>query len=195
MQPDDVLSFAAGGFPSYLEQSIDWKTVMPLIDHVNIMSYDLYSGYSKQTGHHSPLYSNSQQNKSADQAVNYLMELGVPTNQIVIGAAFYGRIWKDVPYINNGLYQSGVFFKGLGYKDWDRFDPGFVFYRDKVAKAFYAFNKEKGYFFTFDDSLSVTHKSQYVKNKGLKGIMFWQLMSDKSQDGLLNAMVKAVQSK
>lgn len=195
MQPDDVLSFAAGGFPSYLEQSIDWKAVMPMIDHVNIMSYDLYGGYSKQTGHHTPLYSNDQQNKSVDQAVNYLIKTGVPANQIVIGAAFYGRMWKEVPNINNGLYQSGVFFKGLGYKDWNKLHPGFVFYRDKVSKAPYAYNQQKGYFFTFDDSLSVTHKSQYVLKKGLKGIMFWQLMNDKPNVGLLNAMVKAVETK
>ncbi len=145
---------------------------MPLIDHVNIMSYDLYSGYSKQTGHHTPLCSNNQQNKSADQAVNYLMELGVPANQIVIGAAFYGRIWKDVSDINNGLYQSGVFFKGLGYKDWDRHDPGFDFYRDKVAKAPYAYNKEKAIFSLLTTlCLSLTNPN-ILKTKGLKGSCF-----------------------
>jgi len=194
MKPDDILSFAAGGFHSYLERSIDWKTVMPMIDHVNIMSYDLYGGYSKQTGHHTPLYSNDQQNKSADQAVNYLLELGVPANQIVIGAAFYGRIWKDVPDINNGLYQSGEFFKGVGFKDWEKLEPGYNFYWDKASKAPYAYNKDKGYFFTFDDSLSVTYKTEYVKNKKLKGIMFWQLMNDRPQNGLLSAMIKSARS-
>ncbi|MEK9602989.1 MAG: glycosyl hydrolase family 18 protein [Flavobacteriaceae bacterium] len=192
MHPDDILSFAAGGFPSYLEKSIDWNAVMPLVDHVNIMSYDLYGGYSKFTGHHTPLYSNAdQQSLSADQAVKYLIDIGIPANKIVIGAAFYGRIWKKVPDLNNGLYQPGVFYKSLGYNNWDQLDSGYEFYRDQVAKAPYAYNKEKSYFFTFDDSISVIHKTKYAKENGLKGIMFWQLMNDKAQNGLLSHMVRA----
>lgn len=194
MQPDDILSFAAGGFMSYLEQSIDWNTVMPMVDHVNIMTYDLYNGSNKQTGHHTPLYSNKNQNSSVDHAVNYLINQGVSSNQIVIGAAFYGRIWKEVPDVNNGLYQTGVFFKSLGYKDWNQLDPGYDYYRDNISKAPYAYNKEKGYFLTFDDTLSVVQKTLYVKNKRLKGIMFWQLMNDKPQNGLLDAIVKNVKS-
>lgn len=195
MDPNDILSFAAGGFPSYLEKSIDWNAVMPLVDHVNIMSYDLYGGYSKFTGHHTPLYSNDDQRSlSTDYAVNYLIDIGVPPNKIVIGAAFYGRIWEKVPDAFNGLYQSGVFYKSLGYNNWDQLDSGYEFYRDQVAKAPYAYNKEKNYFFTFDDSISVTHKTKYAKENGLKGIMFWQLMNDKVQNGLLSHMVRAAKS-
>ena len=91
-------------------------------------------------------------------------------------------------------YQSGVFLKGLGYKDWDKLEPGFVYHRDNTSKATYSYNKEKEYFFTFDDSLSVTHKTEYVKRKGLKGIMFWQLMNDSHKNDLLSAMVKAAAS-
>lgn len=49
------LSFAAGGFISYLEQSIDWGKIIPLVDFVNLMTYDLFGGYSTVTGHHTPL--------------------------------------------------------------------------------------------------------------------------------------------
>ncbi|MDG1291830.1 MAG: hypothetical protein P8N91_05580 [Flavobacteriaceae bacterium] len=63
-----------------------------------------------------------------------------------IKPAFYGRICKEVPDVNNGLYQTGVFFKSLGYKDWKQLDPGYAYYRDNISKAPYAYNKEKGYF-------------------------------------------------
>ncbi|MCU0346557.1 MAG: glycosyl hydrolase family 18 protein, partial [Saprospiraceae bacterium] len=46
------LSFAAGGFTAFLEKSIEWQRVMPLLNYVNIMSYDLVNGYSTTTGHH-----------------------------------------------------------------------------------------------------------------------------------------------
>src|SRR5690606_10326806 len=49
------ISFAAGGLHKFLDESVDWKAVMPLVDKVNIMSYDLINGYSTTTGHHTAL--------------------------------------------------------------------------------------------------------------------------------------------
>jgi chitinase len=63
------ISFAAGGFTKYINSSIDWKKVMPLTDRVNLMSYDLVSGFSKISGHHTPLYSTPQQVESVDNGV------------------------------------------------------------------------------------------------------------------------------
>src|SRR5690349_22776137 len=51
------ISFAAGGFTKFLTQSIEWNAVMPFVDRVNLMTYDLINGYSTVTGHHTPLYS------------------------------------------------------------------------------------------------------------------------------------------
>jgi chitinase len=55
------ICFAAGGFTQFLEESIDWKKVMPVIDRVNLMTYDLINGFSTVTGHHTPLFSTPQQ--------------------------------------------------------------------------------------------------------------------------------------
>jgi len=37
------------------------------------MSYDLVSGYSTVTGHHTPLYSNAKQEASADSGIQDLL--------------------------------------------------------------------------------------------------------------------------
>jgi len=66
------ISFAAGGFTKFLTESIEWSAVMPFVDRVNIMSYDLINGFSLITGHHTPLYSTPQQIESTDNAVRYL---------------------------------------------------------------------------------------------------------------------------
>ena len=192
MQPNDILSFAAGGFPAYLEQSIDWAAVMPLISHVNIMSYDLYN--SKETGHHTPLYSNTSESRSTDRSVKYLLNIGVPADQIVIGAAFYGRIWENVSYQNNGLFQPAQFKRAIGYNNFDRLEPRYEFYWDDVAKAPYGYHSEKKLFLSFDDARSITLKTQYARENKLKGIMFWELANDRPQEGLLKAMVKAFHS-
>jgi chitinase len=43
-----IITFAAGGFQRYLDEAVDWKAVMPLVDYVNLMSCALVSGYSKK---------------------------------------------------------------------------------------------------------------------------------------------------
>ena len=92
--PSFIISFAAGGFTSYIDSSIQWKEVIKYVDFINIMSYDLVHGYSETSGHHTPLYSTPQQKESTDNAVNMLIKKGVPEIKLIIGGAFYGRFFK-----------------------------------------------------------------------------------------------------
>lgn len=183
------ISFAAGGFPKFLEQAIEWKEVMATVNYVNLMSYDLVGGGSTTTGHHTPLYSTPSQVRSANQAIDYLLSIGVPANKIIIGAAFYARTWENVDSLNNGLYRSGKFKHFIPYRQFSsRLSPdsGFIFYRDSIAKAPYAYNQAQRTFATFDDPVSIRGKTQYVIDRKLKGIMFWELSLDKKENGLLN---------
>ena len=192
------ISFAAGGFNEFLKRSIDWKEVMPVVNFVNLMSYDLVNGFSTTTGHHTPLYSTVQQTESADNAINYLISAGVPADKIVIGSAFYGRTWERVPADNNGLYQSGKFKSFIPYRLFNQLvstDSGFVFFQDTIAKAPYAYNATKRTFATFDDKLSIRNKTKYVKDKGLHGVMFWELTLDSYSDGLLDVIDKVKNEK
>ena len=185
------LSFAAGGFSEFFEQSIEWEKVMPLIDRVNLMSYDLVNGNSVKTGHHTPLYSTPEQEVSTDFGVNYLLKSGVPAKKIVIGAAFYARVWENVSSKNNGLYQPGKFLTSYSYKDFDERLANFSFYEDPTSKATYAYSSSEGLFATFDDKSSVTLKTNYAIDKKLGGIMFWELTGDKTKDGLLSTIYAA----
>lgn len=188
------ISFAAGGFPKFLEQSIEWKEVMPLVNNVNLMSYDLINGYSTVTGHHTPLYSTASQKESADDAIRYLISIGVPANKIVIGAAFYARTWENVDTINNGLYQTGKFKSFIAYDQFNKRltkTDGFIFYNDTIAKAPYAYSADKKTFATFDDPLSIQSKTQYALDNKLGGVMFWELTLDKHSGGLLDVIDRA----
>lgn len=193
-----VLSFAAGGFKKFFDHSIEWGKVMPMLNYVNLMSYDLVGGYSKVTGHHTPLYSNEKQPGSGDYGVQYLLDLGVPANKIILGAAFYGRSWSGVADVNNGLYQSGTFKSFIPHHHFDKAltaEKGFKFYRDPVSKAPYAYSAELKEFATFDDETSIKLKTEYAIEKGLGGIMFWQLTDDRKDGGLLRAIGDVVQEK
>lgn len=189
--PAYEISFAAGGFKQFFDASVDWAAVMPLLDRVNVMTYDIVNGYSTQTGHHTPLYSTPQQTLSTDYGVRYLDSLGVPRSKIVIGAAFYARIWEQVPDVNHGLYQSGKFKSFVSYRNFDdtlSAKNGFVFYRDTVARAPYAYSAALQQFATFDDTHSVADKMRYVRHQKLGGLMFWQLGGDRYSGGLLQAI-------
>lgn len=188
------ISFAAGGFKKYLTDAVDWKAIMPLLDYVNLMNYDMVHGNSTRTGHHTPLYPTPEQNESVDACVKYLLSIGVPARKMVIGAAFYGRSWINVPGKNNGLYQPGQFKSFLPYNVFDQMintKNGFRFYYDAQAQASYAYNPATKTFATFDDKQSIAKKTNYAMEHGLGGIMFWELSNDKRK-GYLDVIDDAV---
>lgn len=189
------ISFAAGGFTSYIDSSIDWKAIVPYVNFINVMSYDLVHGFSTSSGHHTPLYSTPQQTASTDHAVQMLLDHGVPGDKIVIGAAFYGRIFQIEPGNKTDLYTPAHFLRGFSYKDHlIDFSPdnGIEVKWDDVAKAPYAIQREKGWLLTYDDAVSIALKTKYAVNNKLGGIMFWQLMDDSFHNGLLDVIVKSI---
>jgi chitinase len=185
------LSFAAGGFQKFLDESVDWKAVMKKVDRVNIMSYDLINGYSGMTGHHTALYSNPSQTESTHNAVQYLLKIGVPSDKIVIGAAFYARVWENVSSNNNGLYQTGKFKMSVPYRRFPVSLPGMQFYWDETTHAPYGYDATNKLFATFDDKRSLSVKTKYAMDQKLNGIMFWELSHDVKQNGLVDAIYNA----
>jgi chitinase len=188
---DKLISFAAGGFTTFLEQSVDWKKVMRYASFVNLMTYDLTNGYSVTTGHHTPLYSSPNQKESGDNAIQWLIAAGIPSNKLVLGAAFYGRIFDSVQNVNNGLFQPCRFKSYMPTRYFDSTitaSNGYAYFWDDIAKAPYYYNATTQTFVTFEDKKSIELKTRYaIKNK-LFGIMFWQLTEDKFHDGLLQSI-------
>ncbi len=186
-----VLSFAAGGFTRFFQESVEWELVMPKVDFVNLMTYDLFHGYSTSTGHHTALFPTAGQKESVHHAVSFLDSIGVPRNKMVVGAAFYGRVWENVNENNKGLYQPGKFKRGVTFKGLPQYlseNPGFVEYWDDEAQAPYWYNKDLQLFFTHDNRKSLALKTKYVLENRLGGIMFWHLGEDVAEGGLLHAI-------
>ena len=183
---DFDISFAAGGFPRFINESIEWKEVIRYTDFINVMTYDLVHGYSKVSGHHTPLYSTPQQLESTDQAIQMLLDAGVPAEQLVIGAAFYGRFFKIDTGAVVDLYSGCHFSHGFPFRhNADSLSRGFDIRWDSVAQAPYAVNADRQMLATYDDKRSIALKTQYALDKKLGGIMFWQLADDAYRDGLL----------
>ena len=192
------ISFAAGGFTKYILNSIEWNKVIPIVDRVNLMTYDLVNGYATVSGHHTPLYSTPQQTESVDHAIRLLDSLHVPLHKMVVGAAFYARIFKLQDTLQNGLYRPCTFLKSLGYNDFSTSifnDSNYVYHWDPVAHAPYYFNAKDSLLVSFDDAKSLAEKTHYAMKKKLDGIMFWELTNDVTTNGLLQAIDDAKNKK
>lgn len=217
-----VLTFASAGWKRYYDY-IEMDEVMKYADYTNVMTYDQVSGVSIYTGHHTPLGNVRSEDilgtpfhdhldnlyqrgknfdpdpRSAQKIVDFLIKEGVDPKQIVIGGAFYGRVWKGVPPVNNGLYQlsGGLHIGWMAYhqirKSYEQ-DSNFQRYWDDNAKAPFMYNSRDSLMVSYDDTVSVALKTKYTMAKGLGGIMFWELGNDTKEEGsLLNAIYKAAQ--
>ena len=191
------LSFAAGASQNFLDSAVQWKKVMKKMDYVNLMTYDMSGPGSKTAMHHTSLFSSPEQPRSADWMVKALIEMGIPAEKIIVGGAFYGKIFENVDGINNGLGQAAKFKTTVPYKNMETqfpSDSGWVYHWDEVASAPYLYNAEKKQFYTYDDKRSVEMKTKYVIDNKLGGIMYWQLGSDTFTDGLMDAIYRTKQT-
>ncbi len=197
--PNHYLLTAATGGDTAFVSHINLGEAQQYLDYVNIMTYDLYHGNDKVTGHHSPLAQSKkgdQSRNSSMSAVDGHIRAGVPANKIVLGIPFYGRGWANVRPVDNGLYQpasgkhSFISYDELVDKYINK--NGFVRYWDADAKAPYLWNARSRTFISYADAQSFGPKIDYVKKKGLAGIMFWEYIYDLKHKALLDPVVNGL---
>ncbi len=177
------LTTAAGCGKWYIErtQVNVWHS---LLDFINLMTYDL-RGWDQPAGHHTCLYEpeGAPVTFSADTSIRLLEEAGVPREKLVMGTAFYSRMWKDLPDVNRGMHQASPTGGGFGptYTEirlvHER-SGRFTKYWDDAAKAPWLFDGSN--FISYDDPRSIREKCAYVRANGLKGMMYWEHGSDKT---------------
>ena len=68
---------------------------------------------------------------------------------------------------------------------------GFERHWDERARAPYLWNAATRTFITYDDARSIGAKADYVRAKGLGGMMFWELSQDRDGE-LLDVIVNAL---
>ncbi|MBB3072907.1 chitinase [Paenibacillus baekrokdamisoli] len=177
-----LLTIAAGADQYYVDGT-EMDLVQQYLDFVQLMTYDMRGGFQTLTGHHTNLFTPTGDlfRISTDASVNLFIRAGVPREKIVIGAAFYSRIWHQVPDRNNGLLQMAGSTGGYG-PDFTALSAdyinknGYTRYWDSEACAPFLFNGSS--LISYDDEESLLHKCDYVKNNSLAGVMFWEYSCD-----------------
>jgi chitinase len=182
-----LLTTAVGGFVTFLDNT-EMGKAQQYLNYINLMTYDFGGDVA---GHHTNLYNSKlyQTKNYADNAVNAFIAAGVPADKLVMGLAFYGRVYNVDSIAKRGI--GGKILnrdKGRGYstiRDSLVNKNGYTRYRDRNAKAPYLYNASTRQFITYDDEWSVKKKCRYVLSKKMAGVMFWEYSSD-PKEYLLN---------
>lgn len=188
------LTIAVGASKVYA-QALEVSQMAKIVDQVNIMTYDLRSS-ERVTGHHASLYAQAgdKANISADAAIDAYVAQGLPKSKIMIGAAFYGRAWRQVKSTEqHGLDQKAG---TTGNKTYSYTDLAgmiakgtYTAYWDDAASASYLFDGST--FISYESPEALALKGRYVNTNGLQGVMFWEYNQDTTGE-LLKALYDAL---
>jgi GH18 family chitinase len=202
-----LLTGAFSASPDHMA-NIEWDNIAPLMDAINLMTYDFYGSFSDETGHHAALYAASEKAKNAntDAAAMYLIEnYKVSPSKINIGLAFYGQSMKtkSTPLLNAQTLNKSdekTFKNGTNYHEIEALikDNIFTEHWDEAAQApFLTGNNGLNTFVTYENTRSVSAKAQYVLDKSLRGVIIWELTGDylkNTEGGISTPLVDAVKT-
>ena len=168
------------------------------LDWINIMSYDFFNSLTSTTGHHAGLYRSTlaaATDRNADASLKQHLAAGIPARKLVLGVAFYGRGFTGVRPQSNGVKQPYERYEGdHSYTELaETFigKQGFIRYWDDRARDPYLWNGTSKTFITYDDPQSIEIKAQYIMEKHLGGMMFWELSQDRDGE-LLEVIARSL---
>lgn len=147
---------------------IDFNSIMPYIDFVNIMAYDM----DNPPKHNAPLYQSSKFPGwfNCDKAVKAHQDKGVPASKLVLGMPFYGH--------GTDIYDRFTDFKNV------KVSGGYTNCWDEEAKVPYVTDKNGHFVLSYDNARSIDLKCDYILQHKLLGAMFWDDAGDDSNHTL-----------
>ncbi|KAH7304437.1 hypothetical protein B0I35DRAFT_495191, partial [Stachybotrys elegans] len=193
------ISFTAPSSYWYLRH-FNIKDMMPHVDYVNLMTYDLYGswdGHSDWIGPHVYAHTNLTVIK---RALNLLWRNDVPANQVNLGLGFYGRTYQ---LADSSCDTPGCEFKDPGKAGTCSGQGGYMSYQDiaEVRKsnppvvtdrenAIKYFRYDDDQWVSYDDEETLKWKVEFANSKGLRGLFIWAITQDTDKNELLDAVLQ-----
>jgi chitinase len=182
------LTIAASARPSEIA-NLELGRIVPLLDFVNVMTYDYHTGGS--IAHfNAPLYAATNDptpELNADASMRAFQAGGVPSDKLLVGIPFFARAYGGVPNVNGGLFQPSngppKDWKGQD-GDWRQLartrigDHRYERHWEPAARVPWLYDPRSGTWITYDDPQSVRAKVDYVRERGLGGVVIWELFGD-----------------
>ncbi|MVP01590.1 glycosyl hydrolase family 18 protein [Paenibacillus lutrae] len=194
----------AGGTSNWLSQAATY------LDWINIMTYDYHGPWENVSNIPSALYKDPSDPSGAtlfnvESTVNLYLNKGIPASKLTVGEAFFGYGWNgcNAGPKGDGLYQNCTggattgsdgstfnfsYLQNKGYLTKDASGKytvggnGFTRYWNDATKTPYLYNPTSKIFIAYEDEASIHLKNEFIKTKGLRGAMFWELEADSNRN-------------
>jgi chitinase len=176
-----TIAFCCTAAPEKVKWNV--KTLAPYIDEFHLMTYDFHDGNwgEKIACHHTNPRKSSYGKWSCEEAADYYIAQGVPSQKIFIGGAFYSRGFANTTGLgkpaNGGSpdksWENGI----VDYKDLPI--SGAIEYIDPESKAAYSYDPVRKVLNSYDNKESIIEKCRIIFEKNLGGIIIWENSGDK----------------
>ncbi|XP_068221164.1 chitinase-3-like protein 1 isoform X2 [Palaemon carinicauda] len=189
-------AFAAG--KDKIDIAYDLPALIEAYDFFHIMAYDYHGAFEDFTHHNAPLCGHplDEQDElfpyyNVMYTMEYYLSLGLPKEKLVLGTATYGRCYTLDNYNDNGFWApasqpgpAGPYIRIPGTLGFNEIclrlqeDKSCTVVHDPVMYEPYFYCMSDWIWCGFDDAESLRLKARQAKNKGLAGIMVWQIDTD-----------------
>jgi chitinase len=188
IEPRPILTAAA------LWEPVVFAELAEEFDQINLMAYNLSGAYPGWvTWHSGAIYDGGYRfpnGKASLPSVSGLVEAflaaGVPKGKLGVGFSFYGYVWTGPISAPGQTWTVAPVVKDMPYfkladayaiREYDYTNP--VYRWDPKVQAAYlsikATGSSEGRFISYDNEVAVRKKVEYAREKGLGGVMIWEL--------------------
>ncbi|MBP2474930.1 GH18 family chitinase [Crossiella equi] len=189
--------------PYDVAQSFELGEIAKILDFINVMTYDMGTGYSPISMFNAPMRAaaedpTAQPMKGGNNVVGgieHYLANGVPKNKMVLGTPFYSRgfnVNSPEADAKKGLFLP--YSSTLSAPQWKTLkaqyltNPAWQQLRHTTAQVPYLYNSSTKQLISYEDPQSIAVKAAYAKQTGLRGTFMWELSDDDAQWSLLEAM-------
>lgn len=200
-----LLTIAVPVGPKHLRK-MQVDKIHKYVDWINLMTYHFHGpqeSEDKVTNHHSALKAPKVGDRRLciEEVVKYFLKKGVPAKKLLVGLPLYGISYKNVKPRPKGEYLYAKFNGAGKIRSFSKIKRELIHsgsYKqgwDVNAQSAYLFSPLQKEFISWDNERSIALKCNYVKQRGLGGVMIWHTQFDAKTFDVMKLIVSKFQNK
>ncbi|MFB9801521.1 glycoside hydrolase family 18 protein, partial [Streptomonospora salina] len=178
-----TLSASLPGDPGRMRDGYEPEAFAPL-DFATVQGYDFAGPWSATTGHHAALYADGPgaPDEGVHGAVQGYLDHGLPADKLVVGFPGFGRGWRGVP--PGEAFGRGERAEAPASGDYGEHAASYDELQRRGGRRFFDpangayWLVGDGQWWSYDTPATVALKGAYVRDRGLGGLMLWNLDMD-----------------
>ena len=162
----------------------DSAALLPHVDLLNVMTYDLHGPWSARAGHNAPL------SYLADALTYWTKQKNCPREKVLLGIPCYGRGFAVRRWGDAQDKQKKPAHPYVGLRDVEALRAaGWKQERDREAGVPYLAAPDGSELISYEDEASAKAKGRWAREEKAGGVFFWEISQD--FEGGTHRIVKA----